>query len=170
MKHVSLFILLFSHAFAAHAYEVNPNLLMLRAHQSVINDNYDRFAKIFGRGALCVWGTDSAFESLRTSLPSSTRQLRSTVILDREGYLQKARFVGFWAYYERLYELKVYDRSQTLVAEGRIECHLGLDTAKKETDFNRQLRYYDTRNCRIISFKPHTFPEPTPGPECALYQ
>ncbi len=152
------------------AYEGRPERLMPQAHAAIAKGKLDIFGRIFGRVALCQWGTVDGLATLKAGLPESAKKMISEITLDQQGYLTKARFAGFWAYYEQLYSLKIFDKSRTLLAEGKIECHYGLETDKKETDLNRPLTHYTVKSCRVVMLEARTFANPAARPECAVFR
>jgi hypothetical protein len=153
----------------AHAYEARPDRLMVRAHQAIKKNDLKIFNRIFGRAALCHWGNTAGLATLKENLPSSARNIISEITIEQQGHLTQARFVGFWAYYEQVYSLKVMDKSRTLLAEGKIECHHGLESTRRDNDLNRQLAHYNVKNCRVVIFEARTFPNPALRSECAIF-
>lgn len=157
-------------ASTAQAYEGRIDKVMPRAHEAIRDNDLKEFGQLFGRAALCHWGTVPGLAALKEGLPNSSRKMINEITLDKQGHLPVARFVGFWAYYEQTYALKVMDKSRALLAEGKIECHYGLQTTKRESDLNRSLDYYTIKNCRVVVFEARTFPNPPAKPECAVFR
>jgi len=153
-----------------NAYEGRPERLMPQAHAAIDKSKLDAFGKVFGRSALCQWGTVEGLALLKAGLPESAKKMINEITLDHQGHLTKPRFAGFWAYYEQNYNLKVFDKSRTLLAEGKVECHYGLDTAKRDADLNRPLDYYTVKSCRVIVFEARTFSQPATRRECAVFR
>ena len=154
----------------ASAYEARVDRLFPRAHEAIRKNDLANFSKVFGRAALCDWGNEAGLAALKAGLPKSTRNITSEITLDQQGHLTQARFVGFWAYYEQTHSLKLLDPARTLIAEGKIECHYGTETTRRESDLNRPLGYYTIKNCRIVSFEARTFPAPVPRAECGIFR
>mgnify|MGYP001122557612 CR=1 FL=1 len=155
---------------SAMAYEGRPERLMSQAHSAIEKGKLDAFGKAFGRAALCQWGTLEGLALLKASLPTSSKKMINEITLAQQGYLTKPRFAGFWAYYEQVYNLRVFDKSRTLLAEGKIECHFGLETAKRDADLNRPLDYYTVKSCRVIVFEARTFSQPPARRECSIFR
>lgn len=155
---------------SAQAYEGRPERLMPQAHSAIEKGRLEAFGKPFGRAALCQWGTLEGLALLKAGLPSSSKKMSNEIKLTQQGYLSKPRFAGFWAYYEQVYDLRVFDKSRTLLAEGKIECHYGLETAKRDADLNRPLDYYTVKSCRVIVFEARTFAPPAARRECSVFR
>ncbi len=154
----------------ARAYEARADRLIPRAHQAIKNNDLTNFNKLFGRAALCHWGNTAGLAALKEGLPNSARSIISEIAIEQQGHLTQARFVGFWAYYEQAYSLKVMDKSRALLAEGKIECHLGLESTRRDNDLNRPLDHYTVKNCRVVVFEARTFPNPASRSECAIFR
>lgn len=154
----------------ARAYEPRVDRLIPRAHQAIRKNDLTNFSKVFGRAALCDWGNTAGIALLKAGLPKSLRDVFSESKLEQQGHLTQARFVGFWAYYEQTYSLKVFDRSRTLLAEGKIECHYGTETTRRDRDLNRPLDYYSIKSCRVIALEARTFDNPASRAECGIFR
>lgn len=154
----------------ARAYEPRTDRLIPRAHDAIKKNDLTNFNKLFGRAALCHWGTTEGLATLKEGLPKSARNIISEITSEQQGHLTQARFVGFWAYYEQTYSLKVMDKSRALLAEGKIECHHGLESTRRDSDLNRPLDHYTIKNCRVVVFEARTFPNPAPRSQCAVFR
>jgi DNA-binding transcriptional ArsR family regulator len=154
---------------SAYAYEKKPDVLIERARDAAKKLDVEKFSKFVGRKALCDWGTTTALQQLQVGLGNT--QLSSDLTRLTQGYLAKARFSGFWIYYEQIFDLKVLNkRSRELIAEGKVECHWGAEGVKRESDLNRPLDAYPIKSCRIVLLEPRTFNSPAARPECAIFR
>ena len=163
------FILMWCVLASAFAYEKKPDVLIERAREAAKKLDIEKFSQAVGRKALCDWGTLPALHQLQIGLGDAS--LTSELTRTQQGHLAKARFNGFWVYYEQLFDLKVINkRSRELIAEGKIECQWGEAGVKRESDLNRRVEEYSIKSCRIVVLEPRTFGSPAPRRECAVFR
>lgn len=154
-----------------YGYKDNPFAILVNAHFAVRADDLSAFSKVFGREALCVWGSTTGMATIRDGLPSDIENLHSEIILSESHYLTYPRFVGYWSYFKQRYTAQLFDKnSRVQLAEAIIDCHFGVDGVKRESDRNQPMKYYPEKHCKVISFKAMSFRNVETPAECDMYQ
>ena len=151
-------------------YKDNPIAVVLRAYNAVQADDQETFARAFGRGALCNWGNEVGFAILKDALPSKAKKIQPELVLTEARHLDKARFMGYWAYYFQSYHLQIlHGDSHTLLAEAKVECHFGVNGVRRDSDLNRPISEYPEKHCKVVVFEARNFKTPAPKPDCEVF-
>ena len=167
---LSLAFLAFSCERANFGFKNNPAEVMLRAHRAVQANNLDDLKKNLSRHALCYWGNEIALNNLKSNLPSDIRKLNPEIVLVESKQLKTPRFLGYWAYYEDVYNAQLVDAdSRILLGEARIECHFGVDGVKRESDAAIEKLSFPQRNCKVTVLKARSFNNPAHKKECDTF-
>ena len=155
---------------ATFGYRDNPINITLRAYDAVQAGDQATFAQAFGRGALCSWGNEVGFAILKDALPKKAKKIQPELVLSEAHYLDKARFMGYWAYYIQSYHLQILNQdSQQLLAEAKVECHFGVNGVKRDSDLNRPLSEYPEKHCKVVVFEGRSFKNPKEKAECSIF-
>lgn len=167
---LSLAVLAFACQRANFGFKNNPAEMMIRAHRAVQANHLEDLKKTLSRHALCYWGNTQGLASLKKSLPTDIEKLSPDMTLVESTQLKTPRFVGYWAYYEDVYNAQLIDKdSRILLGEARIECHFGVDGVKRESDAAIEKLSFPERNCKVTVLKARSFNNPAHKKECDTF-
>ncbi|MBY0517666.1 MAG: hypothetical protein K2P81_12190 [Bacteriovoracaceae bacterium] len=152
-----------------YGYKDNPMSVLINSQFAVQSKNLEDLSNNFGRGALCLWGTQENMEVLKKEMPGMGN-LDPQISLTDSQYFKAARFVGYWAYYLETYHVQILNKiTRELVAEAKIECNFGETGVKKDSDINKPKKQYSEKHCKVVIFEGRTFKNPIAKKECAVF-
>ncbi len=151
-------------------YKNNPAFILQRAHQALRADDAPAALQLLSKHALCHWGNHAGLEALKRALPHNLRDVKPDIRLAEGKTLATPIFVGHWAYYKDVYAAQlVDDRSGTLIAELRIECHFGVSGARRDEDAKIPKLKMPEQHCKVAVLAARSFEEPKARKECAAF-
>lgn len=139
-------------------FKENPVFILKEALGSLERRDAEKFLKISGKEALCLYGNDTGLQKLSDNFPYTEDDLKVDHKLVSSQYNEPVKFVGHWSYKTERHLFSISDKERTKkIMDVLIDCEFGNEGEKFKGDDQKNDRKYKIKQCRLIKILPNTF-------------
>lgn len=140
-------------------FKENPIYILKEALDSLEKRDIEKFQKISGKEALCLYANDSGLQSLSDHFTYQEEDLKVSHKLLESTYNSPVKFVGYWSYKTERHLFTITEKTEDKdIMDVLIDCEFGNEGQKLKSEDQRNERKYKIKQCRLIKIIPHTFP------------
>jgi hypothetical protein len=153
MKQLLILGLLFSvtaceYATMKYGYLWNPLKVLQMAESGLKSENPKTWSSLLSGQALCLYGTRRGYTNLKQTLQQIDETSLREPVLSTARYLDKPTFIGYVAYYQKIYHAEAFDQSGLPALKVTILCHYGRSDSN-ERWVRVPVKNYHKRSCSI---------------------
>jgi hypothetical protein len=131
-----------------YGYFWNPVKILSDAKEAVENNSVEELAEVLSDKALCVYGSESGLANIQDALSHvDSASLREPVLISAK-HLSSPNYIGYFSYYQEIYEATAKNVKGHPVLKVRIVCDYGRDN-KDSNYLGAPLSRYTVRSCAI---------------------
>ncbi len=135
-----------------YGYYWNPIKVLEEANLGIENNNLNQFSDVLSGKTLCIYGSREGMVNIRSALKKVDENSLSEPVLISAKHLSRPLYVGYFSYYQEIYESKATSASGQLLLKTTILCNFGT-TEVNAKSLNASLSTYSTRSCSIVGIK-----------------
>lgn len=141
-----------------YSFKENPIFILKEALDSLEKRDADKFQKISGKEALCLYANDSGLQRLSDNFPYQEDDLKVDYKLLNTQFNSPAKFVGYWSYKTERHSFAISEKNQQKkVMDVIIDCEFGNEGEKLKIEDQKNEKKYKIKQCRLVKIIPHTF-------------
>lgn len=134
-------------------FKENPVYILKEALDSLEKRDVQKFEKISGKEALCLYATDSGLQRIADNFSFAQDDLNLKHQLLSEKLNEPPKFVGYWSYKTDRHLFQVFDkREQEKIMDVIIDCEFG-----NEGERLKEVKNYKIKQCRLTKISPVKF-------------
>ncbi len=139
-------------ATVSYGYYWNPLKILSDAKKAVENNSVEELAEVLSDKALCVYGSESGIANIQNALSHvDSASLREPFLVSAK-HLTSPNYVGYFSYYQEIYEATAKNVKGQSILKVRIVCDFGRDN-KDSNYLGAPISKYTVKSCAINEIK-----------------
>ena len=139
-------------------FKENPVFILKEALNSLEKRDSEKFLRISGKEALCLYANDAGLQKLSDNFPYTEQDLKIEHKLLSSQYNEPVKFVGHWSYKTERHLFTIFEQQNAKkIMDVLIDCEFGNEGEKFQGDDQKNDRKYKIKQCRLIKISPYTF-------------
>ncbi|HLW57849.1 MAG TPA: hypothetical protein VKY27_10710 [Bacteriovoracaceae bacterium] len=142
----------------SYNFRENPLFILKEALTALEKRDSERFLRISGKEALCLYAHDAGIQRLSDNLPYTEDDLKVDHKLLSSQFNETPKFVGYWSYKSERHLFSIAEKStKTKILDVLIDCEYGNEGEKLKAEERKDERKYKVKQCRLVKIVPLTF-------------
>ena len=138
-------------------FKENPVYILKEALDSLQKRDAEKFVKISGKEALCLYGNDSSLQTIADNFSYAEHDLKLEHKLISGQFNEPVKFVGFWSYKTDRHLFEISEKQGQRIMDVIIDCEFGNEGEKLKAEQQKDPKYYKIKQCRLIKMNPIKF-------------
>lgn len=139
-------------------FKENPVFILKEALDSIQKRDAEKFARISGKEALCLYGNDSNLQLITDNFTYSEQDLSLDHKVIFSQFNEPVKFVGFWSYKTDRHFFGISDKqTNQKIMDVVIDCEFGNEGEKLKGEKQKESKNYKIKQCRLIKITPVKF-------------
>lgn len=138
-------------------FKENPVYILKEALDSLQKRDIEKFARVSGKEALCLYGNDSNLQTIADNFSYSEHDLKLDHKLISTQFNEPVKFVGFWSYKTDRHLFEISDKQNQRIMDVIIDCEFGNEGEKLKGEKQKDPKNYKIKQCRLIKITPVKF-------------
>lgn len=142
----------------SYNFKENPLYILKEALSALEKRDSERFLKVSGKEALCLYAHDTGIQRLSDNFPYTEDDLKLEHKLLSTQLNESPKFVGYWSYKSERHIFTIFEKSgHTKLLDVLIDCEYGNEGEKLKVQDRKDERKYKIKQCRLVKIIPQTF-------------